>query len=158
MSERRMGSVRTLPLCLMLLWALALVAGVQSAAAAELVMFEDEGCSWCRRWHAEIGPGYPKTEEGRLAPLRRVNIRDQASAGVELKRPVTATPTFVLVENDREVGRLVGYPGRDFFYSLLGEVLARLPGIIAVAAGAGGIRMWYREVAIPTLSVSKAEP
>jgi hypothetical protein len=25
------------------------------------------------------------------------------------------------------VGRLVGYPGSEFFYGLLGEVLARLP-------------------------------
>jgi hypothetical protein len=110
-----------------MLWVLALAAGIQGVRAAELVMFEDPGCPWCRRWHAEIGPGYPRTEEGRLAPLRRVDIKDQARAGVALKQPVTATPTFVLVEDGSEVGRLVGYPGHDFFYGLLGEVLARLP-------------------------------
>jgi protein-disulfide isomerase len=144
-----MGSTRTLPLQLML-WTLALVAGVQGIAAAELVMFEDAACPWCRRWHAEIGPGYPDTEEGRRAPLRRVDIGDQANAGVVLMQPVTATPTFVLIEDGREVGRVVGYPGSDFFYGLLGEVLARLPrqrggslppGIAPAAEGAGGMPM-----------------
>jgi hypothetical protein len=110
-----------------MLWALALVAGGQGVNAAELLMFEEPGCPWCRHWHTEIGPGYPRTEEGRLAPLRRINIKDQANAGVTLKQPITATPTFVLAEDGREVGRLVGYPGSEFFYGLLGEVLARLP-------------------------------
>jgi hypothetical protein len=111
----------------LVLCALALAAGVQGAAAAELLMFEDPGCSWCRRWLAEVGPGYANTEEGRLAPLRRIDIRDQARARVVLERRVTVTPTFVLVEGGREVGRLVGYPGSEFFYGMLGELLARLP-------------------------------
>jgi thioredoxin-related protein len=110
-----------------MLWTLALAAAVQGAGAAELLMFEDPACPWCRRWHAEIGPGYPRTEEGRLAPLRCIDIRNQGKAGVALKQPVTATPTFVLVKDGREVGRVVGYPGAEFFYGLLGEVLAHLP-------------------------------
>jgi hypothetical protein len=46
-------------------------------------------------------------------------------AGVVLKAPVTMAPTFVLVDNGREVGRIVGYPGADFFYGLLGELLKK---------------------------------
>jgi hypothetical protein len=91
--------------------------------AAELVMFEDPACPWCRRWHAEIGPAYPRTAEGRAAPLRRLHIRDQARAGVLLQRPITVTPTFVLAEEGREIGRIVGYPGEEFFYGLLGNLL-----------------------------------
>lgn len=106
---------------------LTLVAGVQGVRAAELLMFEEPGCVWCQRWHAEIGPSYPRTEEGRLAPLRRVHIRDQSRAGVALGRSITATPTFVLVDSGREIGRIVGYPGNDFFYGLLGGLLGRLP-------------------------------
>lgn len=98
-----------------------------SAQAAELVMFEDPACVWCRRWHAEVGPGYPRTPQGQFAPLRRVHIRDQTLAGVTLERPVTVTPTFVLAEDGREVGRIVGYPGNAFFWQLLGELLRRVP-------------------------------
>lgn len=110
-----------------LLCAMALFAGAYSARGAELLMFEDPGCVWCKRWHAEIGPGYLNTEEGRLAPLRRLNIREQAHSGAMLERPIVVTPTFVLIDDGREIGRLVGYPGSDFFYGLLGGLLGRLP-------------------------------
>jgi hypothetical protein len=111
----------------LLLWGLVLVAAAQSARAAELLMFERPGCMWCQRWLAEIGPGYPLTEEGRRAPLRRLDIREQANAQVAFERPIVVTPTFVLIDGGREIGRMTGYPGGDFFYGLLGELLARLP-------------------------------
>ena len=95
--------------------------------AAELLMFDDPGCVWCRRWTAEIGQGYPRSPEGVQAPLRRIPIRNQANAGVALARPVNATPTFVVVEDGQEVGRLEGYAGRDFFYPMLDELLRQIP-------------------------------
>ena len=105
------------------LFASALVAIGANAHAAELVMFERPGCPWCKRWHTEIGPAYPLTTEGKAAPLRRHHIRDQTLAGITLSRPVTVTPTFVLAEGGREVGRIVGYPGEDFFYEMLDGLL-----------------------------------
>jgi hypothetical protein len=112
---------------MILLLAVGVAANAASLRAAELLMFEDPTCSWCRRWHAEIGPGYPQSAEGQQAPLRRLHIRDQEIAGVSLVSPVRATPTFVLAENGQEVGRIVGYPGSDFFYPRVEELLKRLP-------------------------------
>ena len=103
------------------------LANAAGAWAAELLMFDDPNCVWCRRWTAEIGPGYSRSPEGQQAPLRRIQIRDQSKAGVALARPINATPTFVLVEDKQEVGRIVGYPGSDFFYPMLDELLRRLP-------------------------------
>jgi len=93
---------------------------------AELVMFERDGCPWCQRWHQEVGVGYPKSDEGQRAPLRV--LRDPAPSAVRasLKAPLTMAPTFVLVAGGREVGRIVGYPGADFFYGLVGELLKKL--------------------------------
>jgi hypothetical protein len=117
-------------------WAICLVAGLlglilgarmDTALAAELVMFEDAGCSWCRRFHQEIGPVYPRSEEGRRAPLRTLDISDAPRSGLRLAQRVNVTPTFVLVAEGIEVGRITGYPGQDFFWGLLGELLARLP-------------------------------
>ncbi len=96
------------------------------ARAAELVMFEEAGCVWCQRWHAEIGPGYPHSAEGRAAPLRRVDLRAGTPSDLKLALPVTSTPTFVLVENGVERDRLVGYPGAEFFYPLLARMLERI--------------------------------
>lgn len=95
--------------------------------AAELVMVESRGCPWCVRWHAEIGPAYPKTTEGRRAPLRRLDISRTRAAGITFAAPVTISPTFVLVDGGREIGRITGYPGPDFFWGLLAELLDKLP-------------------------------
>ena len=104
-----------------------LVANGAAPSAAELLMFDDPACVWCRRWNAEIGPGHPRSPEGQRAPLRRIHIRDQGNAGVALTRPINATPTFVLVEDGQEVGRIAGYSGKDFFYPMLDELLQRIP-------------------------------
>lgn len=97
-----------------------------SALAADLVMVEQEGCHWCAQWNAEIGHIYPKTEEGQRAPLRRVNLRDLPKDITFASRPVF-TPTFVLVDDGRELGRMEGYAGDEFFWFLLGQLLDANP-------------------------------
>jgi thioredoxin-related protein len=108
----------------MLAAVLALAAG--AAAAAELLMFDSPTCPWCLKWHREIGPVYAQTDEGRLLPLRRVDLaraRPQDLAGLE---PVKATPTFVVLSCGREIGRIVGYGGEDAFYGELDAIIARM--------------------------------
>src|SRR5690606_11566631 len=94
----RGSDVRMRALAGLIISAIASVLVGGSALAAELVMFEDPACPYCRRWHAEVGVSYHATAEGRIAPLRRVDIKDRYKAGVSLKGPVTFTPTFVLAE------------------------------------------------------------
>lgn len=109
-----------------LLGLLFLVHGARPAVAAELIMFVDTGCPWCLRWDREVGEGYERSEEGRRAPLRRLHISTARRSGLNLASAVTVTPTFVLVDGGVEVGRITGYPGADFFWGMLGELLARL--------------------------------
>ncbi|KIN61048.1 Regulatory protein SoxS [Sulfitobacter noctilucae] len=90
--------------------------------AAELVMVEQNGCHWCAQWNAEISHIYPKTEEGQSAPLRRVDLRDLPD-DLEFTSPPVFTPTFVLVEDGRELGRIEGYAGDEFFWFLLARLL-----------------------------------
>lgn len=105
----------------------ALVAAVVSvsaslAAAAELVMVEQPGCVWCERWDAEVAPIYPKTEEGERAPLRRLDI-SQVGDEIAVASRVVFTPTFLLVEDGRELARMEGYAGDEFFWVLLKQML-----------------------------------
>ncbi|NRG19305.1 hypothetical protein HPQ64_16560 [Rhizobiales bacterium] len=93
------------------------------AKAEELVMFEQAGCHWCAVWHEEIGPIYPKTEEGQRFPLRRVDIHKQAPEDLRAISKGHFTPTFVLMKDGKEVGRIQGYPGEDFFWGLLGQMV-----------------------------------
>lgn len=87
-----------------------------------LMMAEEPGCVWCARWNAEIGPIYPKTGEGRAAPLRRVDISQPLPADITLDRRVNFTPTFILLDDGTELGRLEGYPGDEFFWVLIGRL------------------------------------
>jgi thioredoxin-related protein len=111
-----------LKLCL-IVWAMGAPVAAQ---AAELVMFESKTCAWCKEWHRVIGPVYSKTTEGRLAPLRRVDIHEVRPADLAAIKPVVYTPTFVIVDAGEEIGRIEGYPGEDFFWGLLGAHLSKL--------------------------------
>ena len=90
--------------------------------SAELVMVEDDGCVWCARWNDEIASIYPKTAEGRFAPLRRVDIF-AIPDDLKVKRSVNFTPTFLLVEEGQELARIEGYPGEDWFWPMLAKLL-----------------------------------
>lgn len=105
---------------------LALGAGIAPAAAAELVMFEAAGCPYCARWNREVAPIYPKTVEGKRAPLRRVDIAAPRPADLAAIGGVVYTPTFVLMDGGREIGRIVGYGGDEIFWSLLTDLVAKL--------------------------------
>lgn len=110
--------------CLIVL-AASMLAGGAAARAAELIMFETEGCEWCEKWRAEIGPVYPLTPEGKFAPLRRVEIARDLPADLAGFEGIYFTPTFVVLDGGKEVGRIIGYPGEAFFWGLLGEILKK---------------------------------
>ena len=96
------------------------------AHAAELVMFEQKGCVWCQKFEREIAPAYDKTEEGKRAPLRRLDIAQPAPSDLAFIKRERFTPVFVLVEDGREIGRIRGYPGDVFFWGLLANLIERL--------------------------------
>lgn len=96
-----------------------------ATAETRLMMAEEPGCIWCARWNSEIGPIYEKTGEGAAAPLRRVDISQPLPDDIALARVVNFTPTFILLIDGEEVQRLEGYPGEDFFWGLLGEMLTQ---------------------------------
>lgn len=95
----------------------------RGAKAVELLMVEQDGCGYCALWNKVVGPIYPRTPEGAFAPLHRVDIHDGAPVGISYDRRVVYTPTFILVENGHELGRIEGYPGEDFFWGLLDMML-----------------------------------
>lgn len=111
---------------LLLLGTLGAVTGLPATAQPRpdaLVMFRRVGCPWCHAWDEEIGPIYPKTEIGSQLPLREVDIDQQGDGGIELVRPVRYTPTFILVADTTEVGRIEGYPGDEFFWVRLEQIV-----------------------------------
>ncbi|MFG1347002.1 thioredoxin family protein [Xanthobacter autotrophicus DSM 431] len=96
------------------------------AAASELVMFERKGCVYCQRFEETVAPIYGRTDEGRRAPLRRVDVSDGMPGDIALAAPVRFSPTFVLVDHGREIGRITGYASDEAFWGLLGALTDKL--------------------------------
>lgn len=119
MRDAGWGFLFLLTICAPLTWSAA------RAAAAELIMVRQPGCSWCARWDKEVGAKYASSAEGRAATLREVRLGDALPAYI--RRPVTITPTFILVDDGREVDRIVGYPGESFFWEMLAQMLSQIP-------------------------------
>ncbi|MGR3621796.1 hypothetical protein [Pseudophaeobacter sp.] len=100
----------------------------------ELVMVEQRGCEWCRRWNEEIAPIYPKTSEGQFAPLRRVDLRALPD-DLKVTRRLNFTPTFLIVKDGHEMARLEGYPGEDFFWPLISQMMSKHLGYAPAPVG-----------------------
>lgn len=98
-------------------------------------MFESAGCAWCATFDREIASVYDKTEEGRRAPLRRVNAEKPLPPDLAFVAVERLTPLFVLVDKGREIGRIRGYPGEEHFWGLLGVLVKKLD-----VSGTGGER------------------
>jgi hypothetical protein len=112
---------------------LAVFGGFPAAAEVRLVMVEQPGCAYCMAWHDEIAPAYPKTEEGRFAPLVTADLRGGPPEGITYDRRVNFTPTFILIENGTEIARLEGYVGEDFFWPVLARLLEENTGFVSSA-------------------------
>ena len=98
----------------------------------KLIMFEQWGCEYCEQWLEEVGVVYPKTEEGKFAPLEMVDYR-LAESDYNISG-IVFTPTFVVIEDGKEVGRIVGYHSEDFFWQFLEEIFEKA-GYVVAATG-----------------------
>lgn len=110
---------------LLSLWLFISSAAGTLAADLRLVMFEQPGCLYCEAWNTEIGPQYPLTTEGNSAPLLRLQLREPLPEGMYLASRPAFTPTFVLVKDGVEAGRIAGYPGEDFFWPMLSKMIEK---------------------------------
>lgn len=107
----------------------AALAGLASlpAQAAQMLVLEQPGCPYCAKFEKEIAPIWDKTDEGKKAELRRVDITKDWPEDIEFVDRTRLTPTFVLIDEGKELGRLRGYPGDQYFWYLIDDLLAKLP-------------------------------
>lgn len=91
-----------------------------------LLMVEQVGCIYCRMWNNDLAPIYPKTPEGKTAPLQRVDLHKPFPEDITITggKPLF-TPTFILLQDGVEVARIEGYASEDFFWGLLDQALKK---------------------------------
>ncbi|MFN3275144.1 MAG: hypothetical protein ACK41U_10765 [Paracoccus sp. (in: a-proteobacteria)] len=88
-----------------------------------LMMVTSPACHHCAAWKAEIGPGYAASPEGRVAPIFEVDLRGPYPDGLALDRRPWITPSFLLLRNGAELGRIEGYVGKRHFHPVLNSLL-----------------------------------
>jgi len=131
-------AVRTIIVSAVIMAATAVIS-TSVADTAELVMIERAGCVWCAAFDREIAPIYAKTSAGQRAPLRRVDIAQPMPDDLRFVAAGRLTPAFVLVTDTREVGRIRGYPGVDYFWAMLDVLIERLDEAAAYEARRDGV-------------------
>jgi hypothetical protein len=95
--------------------------------SAELILVEQGGCYSCVKFNQEQGAVFDLWFAKEL-PLRRVDIHDRwpyKNAGV---RRAMGTPTFILVEGGKEIGRFAGYGSSELFWKKFDAVMAKREG------------------------------
>lgn len=111
-------------LALVLAMVLITLPGYGHAQDLRLLMIEQAGCYYCRVFNRDMAPIYEKSEEGKAAPLVHAQLRDPVPEGITLASTPFVTPTFILIGPDgHEIERLTGFPGEDFFWSYIGDMI-----------------------------------
>jgi thioredoxin-related protein len=85
-------------------------------ANVELVVIEAEGCRYCEVFRRDVWPAYVASPRAHEAPMRFLDINDEAAEHLRLAAPVTMVPTVVVIRDGAEVGRIAGYVGPESFF------------------------------------------
>ena len=105
------------------------IAGAWPVKAADsrgqLVMITSSHCPWCEAFEDDVGKGYDLTEEALIYPLRRHDFYKAMPDDLAHLTPATMTPTFIVVRDGLEAGRIIGYPGAELFWWRLSEFTAQ---------------------------------
>ena len=104
----------------LLLWAQPFVASAQ-ANETYLVMVHEDNCPWCEAFEDEVGKFYHKTPESEKLPLKRIDYHEKMPSHWQVKGAALFTPTFIILREGVEKGRIEGYPGRELFWWRLSE-------------------------------------
>ena len=96
----------------------------EQARSLELVFITSEYCPFCKAWERDVGQIYDSTPYALKARLRRVDLGDVDSALPAGAVKVFGTPTFLIVENNTEIGRIEGYQSSEMFFWALSEYIS----------------------------------
>jgi thiol-disulfide isomerase/thioredoxin len=87
----------------------------------QLVFITSDYCPFCQAWERQVGRLYDKTPYARQARLIRVDIDEIDRQLPDLAPKPRGTPTFVVFEKGREIGRFEGFVDAETFYWVLSE-------------------------------------
>lgn len=112
-----------LPAVVLVLWVAVVPKQAVAAEDTVLLMVTSDHCPWCEAFEEEVGVLYDKTPESAIYPLRRIDFYGQMPEQFSAITRATMTPTFIFVRDNKEIGRIAGYPGSELFWWRMSEFL-----------------------------------
>lgn len=94
------------------------------AGNLQLVVMEAPGCIYCTIFRRDVLPSYEVSERGKEMPVRFIDVNDVEQSGIGLDAPIDILPTFVVIRDNHEVGRIPGYMGPENFYHSINYLLS----------------------------------
>ena len=102
----------------------SLINNTFSDVRGKLLYFYTDTCAYCKAWENEIANIYLKTEledEYKLSFIDFFSNVDLEKYGIS--KIVKVTPTFIVVKDKIEVGRIEGYNGQELFWWQVDEIV-----------------------------------
>lgn len=100
-----------------------LVMSINTALADKLVYVHSPDCSACMQFDKEVGAIYDKAEESTQLPMIKIELSRWQQGSHALgdceTDDVFATPTFIHLQDCKEVDRITGYSNDELFWLAL---------------------------------------
>jgi len=90
-------------------------------AERELLMITSDSCPFCMAWERDVGQIYNKSTYAKDLPLNRIQFGSALLENIQLSAKVRGTPTFIILENQKEIDRIVGYSDAEMFWWQISE-------------------------------------
>lgn len=99
-------------------------APVPAGPAMELVVMEAPGCTYCTLFRRDVLPSYAASGRAKDVPIRFVDVNDESAGALGLDAPIDIVPTFVILRNNHEIGRIPGYMGPEYFFHTINHLIS----------------------------------
>ena len=88
-----------------------------------MLMITNKNCLYCIIWEKQIGKIYPKTDIAKKFPLQRIEVKNFINYKKYDLKKTNITPTFILIKNTKEKGRIKGYTNPEMFWWQVDEIM-----------------------------------
>ena len=93
-------------------------------ASLKLLMAHNPACGICQKFIKEVAVDYNDSKIAEKLPLVIISVREQPEWFKQAYREnrikvIRGTPTFIIWNGRKELGRIIGYHSKDRFYDRL---------------------------------------
>ena len=106
---------------------LLFAAPAESGSIGKILYFSSEYCIYCKVFDREVYGIYARTDTGKILPMVKVDTFDPQEEYEEIADNVLLTPCFRVYDvAGREVSRIRGYRGEEFWWGELKEIITKM--------------------------------